>query len=161
MWSNAALVLNMALSAVATRFWRVYFAFGVIKFYQTSLEVVAVVGLRTRPFARYTPRHCLRTQGPRLDTIEINSRKIPNISRIWQKILSGNWQKWSKFCMLFIFLFYCLWFFGTRNIIRSPSMEKTLQNTEVNLKGWRQYIPLEIWKPITHNATSYLRINES
>jgi hypothetical protein len=57
-----------------------------------------------------------------------------------------------------------LWFFGKRNIInRSLSMEKTLQNTGVDLINdeGRQYIPLEVWKPITHNATSYPRRKES
>ena len=37
--SNAVLVLNMVVSAAATKFLRVYFAFGVVKICKTSLQV--------------------------------------------------------------------------------------------------------------------------
>jgi hypothetical protein len=58
----------MAVSVVVISFQRVYFAFGVVKICHNSLEVVAVVGLRTRSFAGFKPLHCLHTQGSRLDT---------------------------------------------------------------------------------------------
>jgi hypothetical protein len=61
----------------------VYFAFRVVNFFHTNLEFVVVVGLKSHPFARFTPSNCPRIEGFTFDTGGISN---------------NNFEIYRKFC---------------------------------------------------------------
>lgn len=99
-----------------------------------------MVGLKTRPFVRFTQRHCLLTQGSRLDTSGINNNNFEIHGKFQISLEDGR-----KFCptignngvnlVFYLFNHFFLWLFGKRNItVSSIPMKKTLQNSGVDLK---------------------------